>query len=129
MGERHYPPASLVHSPGCPALPKVDLQQLATRAIATAYPNAVMHNCYHFHRNSHGIVEPRTYPPHDYKPSTVAPADAVRPLCDTCRGTHEGEHVSGILTATPRLVPPPPATQSLLLPGRPASQIILPGNL
>ena len=59
-----------------------------TRAIAHQYPNGRMHSCYHFSLFPKGLVETMVYPPHAYEESSVLYADAARPLCAVCMGTH-----------------------------------------
>lgn len=87
-GTRDYPPAVLVHRPDCLDVRGRLLPQLPTPEIARLHPNGKPHNCYHFHQNSIGIVEPVEYPAHPYEESTVTYSDATRPLCGYCGGTH-----------------------------------------
>lgn len=124
---RHYPPAHQIHAPTCGSLPN-GLEILPTSQLAERYPNGVMHHCYHFHQNATGVAEQVFYPPHDYEASANFPADAVRPLCRSCRGTHEDEtQVAVLAVVKPALVPA--GAQSLVLPGRAApGHIVLPGN-
>ncbi len=101
--KREYPPAVLVHSESCPDAATlrghgVTLTPMITPAIARAYPNGRMHNCYHFTLQVRGVVETVNYPPHQYEESTVVYEDATMPLCAVCMGTH------GVLD---RLVLPP----------------------
>ncbi|MFD0516838.1 hypothetical protein [Paractinoplanes durhamensis] len=99
---------------------------MPTAEIALRFPNGVMHNCYHFHQNPRGVVEPVVYPEHPYRPSTNRPEGARVPLCAVCRGTHGDDEVEGggllLSTGRPRLI----------LPGEIAeadpSGLILPGN-
>jgi hypothetical protein len=93
MEKRDYPPAVLVHSESCPDVATlrtsgVALIPMATPAIARAYPNGRMHNCYHFTLQARGVVETVHYPPHQYEQSTVVYDDATMPLCAVCMGTH-----------------------------------------
>lgn len=102
---REYPPAVLVHSESCPDVAAlrargVFLIPMVTQAIARAYPNGRMHNCYHFTLQARGVVETVQYPPHAYEESTVVYADTPRPLCAVCMGTH---------SAADRLILPPGA--------------------
>ena len=90
---REYPPAVLVHSENCEDM--INLRRhreilipMATPDLARAYPNARMHNCYHFSLQARGVVQTMTYPPHAYEASTVTYPDAVRELCAVCMGTH-----------------------------------------
>lgn len=90
---REFPPAVLVHSESCPDVAalrarRVVLIPMATPALARAYPNGRMHNCYHFTLQSRGVVETVQYPPHEYERSTVVYDNAARPLCAVCMGTH-----------------------------------------
>jgi len=60
--KREYPPAVLVHSEPCPDAATlrghgVTLTPMITPAIARAYPNGRMHNCYHFTLQGRGVVE------------------------------------------------------------------------
>jgi hypothetical protein len=87
-GSREYPPAVLVHRPDCSDVAGLLLLRLPTAEIARQHPNGRMHDCYHFHQNSVGVVEVVQYPPHAYEPSTMVYADAVRALCGFCGGTH-----------------------------------------
>jgi hypothetical protein len=127
MEFRDYPPAPQIHRPNCPGIPPGALPVLTTPEIARRYPNGVMHNCYHFKANPNGFVEPVVYPEHDYKPSTLKPADARRPWCGTCRGTHGAEQMDGDGLLLPGQY------QRILLPGESAGRggpggLILPGN-
>ena len=93
MEKREYPPAVLVHSESCPDVAAlrtrgVALIPMTTPAIARAYPNGRMHNCYHFTLQARGVVEMVRYPPHQYEQSTVVYDDATMPLCAVCMGTH-----------------------------------------
>ena len=102
-GKREYPPAVLVHSESCPDVVTlrgsgVTLIPMITPAIAHAYPNGRMHNCYHFTLQSRGVVETVLYPHHPYEESTVVYDEATMPLCSVCMGTH------GVLD---RLILPP----------------------
>jgi hypothetical protein len=102
---------------------------LATPETAHRYPNAVVHDCYHFHDNPNGVAKPAVYPEHDYKPSTLKPADARRPWCGICRGTHGDEQM---VDGGDNLLPPGQYQQILLLgesvgSGGP-SGLILPSN-
>lgn len=90
---RDYPPAVRVHSESCPDVASLRasgavLIPMVTSAIARAYPNGRMHNCYHFTLQARGVVETAQYPPHEYEESTVVYEDAARPLCTVCKGTH-----------------------------------------
>lgn len=123
-GTRHYAPAVLVHRPDCPDVPAgLAAQSMATATIAARFPNGVQHHCYHHTINPRGVPVRVSYPQHRYKPSTVFPDDAVRALCDPCRGTHEGEDVGDSTR--------PAVTTRLFLPTNraPASRTILPGNV
>lgn len=126
MEYRDYPPAPQIHRPGCPGITAGALPELPTPEIARRYPNGVMHNCYHFHQNPTGVVEPVSYPEHGYVPSTIKPDDARCPWCGICRGTHGDAQVDagGLLL--------PGHFQRILLPGESPggspSGLILPGN-
>ena len=90
---REYPPAVLVHQENCSDVMSARKAgevfiTMATRDIAKAYPNGRMHSCYHFGLFASGVVQPMSYPPHEYKPSTVTYPDAMRALCEVCMGTH-----------------------------------------
>ena len=90
---REYPPAVLVHQENCSDVITARERgevfiPMVTRDIAVAYPNGRMHSCYHFRLFATGVVQPMTYPPHEYKPSSVTYPDAVKALCEVCMGTH-----------------------------------------
>ncbi|GIE89408.1 hypothetical protein SAMN06264365_111161 [Actinoplanes regularis] len=101
--KREYSPAVLVHSESCPDAISlrargVGLIPMATPAIAQAYPNGRMHNCFHFTLQARGLVETVQYPPHAYEESSVIYPNASMPLCAVCMGTH---------SALDRLILPP----------------------
>ncbi len=92
-GLREYPPAVLVHQEKCADVITAqgrgeDFIPIETSQIARQYPNGRMHSCYHFSLFPRGVVQPMTYPPHEYKPSSVRYDDAARALCELCMGTH-----------------------------------------
>ena len=60
-------------------------------SVARAYPHGKPHRCLSgvYARGNGGVIVETVAPePHDYVASTIQPADATRPLCRTCRGTH-----------------------------------------
>jgi hypothetical protein len=85
---REYPPAVVVHAPGCADIRGRILPTLPTPEIARHYPNGRMHSCYHFTLQPTGVVESIEYAPHAYEQSTVRYPDAPRPCCTVCGGTH-----------------------------------------
>ncbi|BAL85451.1 hypothetical protein AMIS_2310 [Actinoplanes missouriensis 431] len=101
---RDYPAGVVLHAPHCveggnsPALP-ID-------AAYEAYPSHQLHFCFggmvpaglmDMHTLQEimpfVVVEQIQYGPHDYVQSEKWPADAVRPLCGKCQGTHEAARV------------------------------------
>ena len=86
---RDYEPV-LIHAAGCPDAPEGPASVPAV-SVAKAYPHGKPHRCLSgaYARGNGGvIVETVVTEPHVYVASTIQPADATRPLCRTCRGTH-----------------------------------------
>jgi hypothetical protein len=87
---RDYPPAHVIHEATCPDAPD-GLFTFKAAALEGAYPTSRPHVCFNRDTVTHNrdvVAEPGFYEPHDYRPSTLHPADAVRALCEECRGTH-----------------------------------------
>ncbi|SDT35021.1 hypothetical protein [Actinoplanes derwentensis] len=90
---RDYPPQPWIHQADCTDAPPGPLALRAT-AIRELYPYGRPHHC--FDRptvtyNRECVAEPWSESdpePHRYSESTIQPPDAVRPLCEVCRGTH-----------------------------------------
>lgn len=90
MQRREYEPARRVHAADCPDAPPGEFISLA-RAVSEAWPHDRPHRCVDraYARSNNPVVrELVVYEPHAWIPSTIVPADAVRALCRTCRGTH-----------------------------------------
>ena len=107
---RDYDPV-LIHRATCPEAPQ-GLLLLTARSVAQAHPHGRPHRCLtnEMARSNCGVVIEQVTPePHDYVESTIVPADATRPLCRICRGTH-GE-------APPQPETPAPLS-ALIVPGR-----------
>ena len=85
----HYPAQPTIHRASCPDAPDRDVMP-AWKASA-AYPYAKPHGCYSMSAQTVVVALPEPFA-HKYDPCTIWPGGAVRPLCRTCRGTHEGDH-------------------------------------
>ncbi|BBH64847.1 hypothetical protein ACTI_15320 [Actinoplanes sp. OR16] len=86
---REYDPAWRVHAADCPDAPPGAFVTTA-RAVYEAFPHDRPHRCLtkgYVSRNGAVVREQIHYEPHDWVPSTIVPADAIRALCRTCRGT------------------------------------------
>lgn len=90
---KDYPPAHVIHESGCPDAPP---GLLTFRAHSLReYPTSRPHTCFSRQtvvRNRDVVAESVDYGEHAYQASTLHPEDAIRPLCEICRGTH-GVHV------------------------------------
>jgi hypothetical protein len=89
---KDYPPAVVVHVPGCPDITAGEIP-IPLRKIAAEYPNGRPGRC--LDQGSvaqYGVVEVVEYPRHDYEPSTIKQCEPgvaqTRALCEVCRGTH-----------------------------------------
>jgi hypothetical protein len=88
MTTYEYPPAVRVHGIDCIDVKNKAFTRLPLAQIAATYPNGSPHlSCLSFgHRE--GVIEVVDYPDHPYEESSQHPADATRPLCAYCSGTH-----------------------------------------
>jgi hypothetical protein len=102
MGQREYPPAVKVHGIGCAEVTGLLLSRLPMHQIARDHPNGSPHLACLSGGDTVGVIEVVEYPPHAYEESSQRPADASRPLCAYCGGTH------GVLDAL--VLPPGVAT-------------------
>lgn len=88
---RDYPPAHTIHEVDCTDAP-AGLFPFRVHNVPFAYPNARAHTACISHEtvrmNREVVAEPGDYEPHPYEASAERPADAARPLCRTCGGTH-----------------------------------------
>ena len=88
MGEKEYPPAVRVHGVGCSEIKGMLLSRLPMSQIAIDYPNGSPHLACLSGGHRVGVIEVVEYPPHVYEGSSQCPADATKPLCAYCGGTH-----------------------------------------
>lgn len=89
---RDYPPAHVIHEASCEDNPGELLVFKAHNLVA--WPNSIPHRCVSrrtITSDRDVVAEPINYEPHEYEPSTLRPADAVKALCKVCRGTHGSE--------------------------------------
>lgn len=87
---RHYPPAHVIHEANCPDAPAGAFAFRAS-VLKQAYPNSRPHTCFDRETvtgNREVVAESPDWEAHVYRPSTIHPPDAVRALCEVCRGTH-----------------------------------------
>ncbi|MEU4557032.1 hypothetical protein AB0F72_01485 [Actinoplanes sp. NPDC023936] len=96
---RDYPPGVVLHAPHC--VEGGNSPAAAIDAAYEAYPSRQLHFCFGGMvppglMDAHTlkeimpfvVVEQIEYGPHGYLQSAKWPADAVRPLCLKCQGTH-----------------------------------------
>lgn len=89
MGRREYEPAGVVHVADCAEAPAGRMFILRAAALRNSHDRP--HSCFtraHAAANAEIVIERVDYKTHAYVQSTIWPADATRPLCRTCRGTH-----------------------------------------
>jgi hypothetical protein len=92
---REYPPAHVIHEATCPDAPP-GLLSFRAHLIPAVHPNARAHGCISpqtVANNREVVAEPGDAGDHAYEPSDNRPADATRPLCRHCSGTHGEVHV------------------------------------
>ena len=90
MRIRDYPPGVVLHAPHCRDAGDGNAPGLGVRVAIAQYP---IHQFCYCTGNDPGnapyvVVEQIDFGIHLYVPSGTRPADATRPLCKTCRGTH-----------------------------------------
>lgn len=91
---KDYPPAHVIHEENCPDAPR-GLPVFRAEHLVD-YSNSRPHHCFNRETVAHNrmvVAEPGDYEPHPYVPSSIHPADAVKPLCRVCRSTHPAEPV------------------------------------
>ena len=115
MGNRHYPPAVIIHVPHCRE--GQSFPALSTGSVPEALPNHMLHFCFPIELVKKPITEIAVigtvpmvtwekpdYPDHSYTPDRTGkqlPPDAIDYPCRICRGTH-GEEVDELLGAPPQ---------------------------